>query len=92
MKGIEPRTIRVVGFENLRAKRSRARRKCFVWTWTMVFIVGIVTQHLIASDLLGSSAAIGRPAPDVTLNTTTGGFRLSEQRGKVLVLYFSFAG
>ncbi len=92
MKGIAPENVRVAGFANLRLKRSEARRKRFVWTWTMVFIVVIVTQHLIASDLLGSSAAVGRPAPDVTLNTTNGGFRLSEQRGKVLVFYFSFPG
>ena len=36
--------------------------------------------------------ADGERAPDLVLSTTTGELRLSEQRGKVLLLYFSFPG
>ena len=32
------------------------------------------------------------PAPDMTLATLSGEFQLSENRGEVLVLYFSFPG
>lgn len=40
-----------------------------------------------------SSGAVDRPsAPDITVATTAGDYRLSQQRGKVVVLYFSFPG
>ncbi|MFQ5860301.1 MAG: hypothetical protein ACE5IG_01965 [Dehalococcoidia bacterium] len=47
---------------------------------------------LFAAGLLGGSTASGEPAPDVTLATADGPFQLSEQRGDVVVLYFSFPG
>lgn len=34
----------------------------------------------------------GELAPDVTLPTLQGPYRLSEQRGEAVVLYFSFVG
>jgi len=41
---------------------------------------------------LGGAWAAGEPAPDITLKTENGDFRLADQKGKVLVLYFSFPG
>ncbi len=51
-----------------------------------------VLLHSTITDLLGGPRAAGEPAPDITLNTSDGEFRLSQQRGKVLLLYFSFPG
>ncbi len=78
--------------KNQRAKNSGARRRHFLWAGSRVLIAGIVAYGLFATDLLGGSRAAAEPAPDVTLNTLNGEFRLSQQRGKVLVLYFSFPG
>ena len=61
-------------------------------TRSLIFIVGLVAYGLFASDLLSGSRAAGEPAPAITLNTADGEFRLSQQRGKVLLLYFSFPG
>lgn len=80
------------GGKNQRTKSSGARRKRFSWAGGLLFIVWLVAYGLFATDLLGGSRAAGEPAPDVTLNTVDGEFRLSQQRGKVLLLYFSFPG
>ena len=80
-----------VAGENRRAKSSGWRRRFFL-AGSLLFIGGIVAYGLFATDLLGGSRAAGEPAPDVTLNTADGEFRLSQQRGKVLLLYFSFPG
>ena len=39
-----------------------------------------------------SGLGLANPAPDITLATLSGDFQLSENRGEVLVLYFSFPG
>ncbi len=80
------------GGKNQRAKSSGGRRKRFFLAGSLVLIAGIVAYGLFATDLLGGSRAAGEPAPDVTLNTVDGEFRLSQHRGKVLLLYFSFPG
>ncbi len=80
------------GGKNQRAKSSRAKRRHFLWAGSLVFIAAIVAYGLFATDLLGGSRAAGEPPPEVTLNTVDGEFRLSQERGKVLLLYFSFPG
>ncbi len=40
----------------------------------------------------GAARVSAETAPDVTLATLDGEFRLSENRGEVLLLYFSFPG
>lgn len=45
-----------------------------------------------SSSRLGSQEAAAELAPDITLTTLQGDYRLSEQRGEVVVLYFSFVG
>ncbi len=51
---------------------------------------------LFASGLLTSSGSEPTVryeiAPDIALATAAGNFQLSDQRGKVVVLYFSFPG
>ena len=58
--------------------------------------MGIIIYSFFAAGLLGSASepnnVTAEAAPDVILATADGEFRLSEQRGKVLVLYFSFPG
>ena len=41
---------------------------------------------------VGAAPVSAEPAPDVTLATLDGDFRLSENRGEVLLLYFAFPG
>jgi hypothetical protein len=55
-------------------------------------IVGLLAWGLFATDMGGIGQLAAEPAPDVTVSTANGEFRLSHQRGKVLVLYFSFPG
>ncbi|MFB3120951.1 MAG: hypothetical protein ACE10H_02020 [Candidatus Binatia bacterium] len=88
----EQESLPVTEGENRQTKSSGARKKRFSWAGGLLFIVGLVAYGLFVTDLLGGSRAAGEPAPDVTLNTANGEFRLSQQRGKVLLLYFSFPG
>jgi len=61
-------------------------------TRILIFISAILAFSLFAGHLVGNSRAAAEPAPDVTLKTANGEFSLSQQRGKVLLLYFSFPG
>ncbi len=90
--GTEQESLPATEGKNRRTKSSGARRKRFFWAGSLVLIAAIVAYGLFVTDLLGGSRAAGEPAPDVTLNTANGEFRLSQQRGKVLLLYFSFPG
>ena len=80
-----------IASENRRTRRTRAMRRRLFWTGTLVLILGLFAYGILATDLL-VGAGSGEPAPDVTLKTASGDLRLSEQRGKVVVLYFSFPG
>ncbi len=80
------------GGKNQRTKSPGAGRKRFFWAGSLVLIAAIVAYGFFATDLLGGSGAAGEPAPDVTLYTVDGKFRLSQQRGKVILLYFSCPG
>ncbi|MFQ5851900.1 MAG: hypothetical protein ACE5JU_15120 [Candidatus Binatia bacterium] len=84
--------LRVGAVEDQQAKGTWTRKKRFFRDASLVLIMGIMAYSLFASDLHGGSGPAGEPAPDVTLNTVDGEFRLSQQRGKVLLLYFSFPG
>ncbi len=65
----------------------------FLWMGGLVFVLAVVVSVVLASGLLqGSGQAKGDLAPDITLATTEGDFRISEQRGSVVVLYYSFPG
>jgi hypothetical protein len=58
----------------------------------MALIIGLLAYALFVTNLLAGARSAGEPAPDVSLNTTNGEFRLSQQKGKVVILYFSFPG
>lgn len=56
-------------------------------------IVGAVALlAILSSSFSGGGTASGETAPDITLATAAGEFQLSEQRGEVTLLYFSFPG
>ncbi len=69
-----------------------AKRKRYVPACRRAFIAGIIASLLFPTALLGGAWAAGEPAPDITLKTENGTFRLADQKGKVVVLYFSFPG
>ena len=66
----------------------------FLWIGGPGFALAVDSVSvLLASGLLqGAEKAEGDLAPAITLTTTEGDFRISEQQGKVVVLYYSFAG
>lgn len=74
------------------AKRLRPKSRPLIWAGCLVFIVGVLAYGLFITNVGGAAQAAGVPAPDVSVSTPNGEFRLSQQRGKVLVLYFSFPG
>jgi len=74
------------------AKHLRPKSKRLVWAGSLAFVVGLLAYGLFATDVGGAAQAAGEPAPDVTVSTANGEFRLSHQKGKILVLYFSFPG
>ncbi len=77
-----------------KAKSGFIRRRLM---WAVVAALVLVTGafSLFLSGLLtgsGTESATKEPAPDIVLATAAGNFQLSDQRGKVVVLYFSFPG
>ncbi len=77
-----------------KARSGFIRRRLF---WSVVASLALVTAafSLFASGLLtgpGTETTVKEPAPDIALATAAGNFQLSDQRGKVVVLYFSFPG
>lgn len=80
------------GGDNRPARRLGPKSRRLVWAGSLTFIVGLLAYGLFATDVGGAAQAAGQPAPDVSMSTANGEFRLSQQRGKVLVLYFSFPG
>ncbi len=80
-----------------RIKQSSARQ---LKTWWFLGAGLIAAVALFVGLTFASSGSLApesglvsaNPAPDMTLVTLSGDFQLSENQGKVLVLYFSFAG
>jgi len=76
------------GPKTVGVRRARGRLVRFVRS---AFIIGLVGLVALTGSLGGVWAA-GEPAPDITLKTENGDFRVADQKGKVVVLYFSFPG
>ena len=60
-----------------------------------IALLAVLTPMLSGPDIpeiAGQEFRTSETAPDMTLVTLDGEFRLSENRGKVLLLYFSFPG
>ena len=66
-----------------------------IWTGFLAFVLVVVAFSLLGTGLFGGSGtgtSIAEAAPDITLVTVGGEYQLSDQRGKVVVLYFSLPG
>ena len=76
-----------------RKKQTSRRRRVL---WAVVGVLGVLVAWLVISNPLpstsGSVQVAAQPAPDITLVTNQGDYRLSEQKGEVVALYFSFVG
>ena len=70
----------------------RQRRRWLLPGLGALFVIFVVGMSLFSTGLLGSREASADLAPDVTLATFQGDLQLSRERGKVVVLYFSFPG
>ena len=60
-----------------------------------IVLLAVLTSILSGPDtpeITGQEFGLSETAPDMTLVTLDGEFRLSENRGKVVLLYFSFPG
>ncbi|HWP34125.1 MAG TPA: hypothetical protein VNM66_00870 [Thermodesulfobacteriota bacterium] len=68
------------------------RRSATRWLALAGTLVGLTALGLWGAGAPSLRRPAGEPAPDVTVRTESGAYRLSEQRGKVVVLYFSFPG
>lgn len=75
-------------------KKQTARRRRMLWA--VVGVLGVLVAWLVISNPLPSTSkniqVAAEPAPDITLVTNQGDYRLSEQKGEVVALYFSFVG
>jgi hypothetical protein len=71
------------------AGRARGR---LVRSVRLAFIVSLLAVVAFVAGSLGGAWAAGEPAPDITLKTENGDVRVADQKGKVVVLYFSFPG
>ncbi len=80
--------------------RSWSSNKRLIWAGVLGLVLVIAVSGIFVSGLLGGSrkgdVTAGSPtaalAPDIALTTVDGDFLLSEQRGRVTLLYFSFPG
>ncbi len=80
---------------NLRTQRRRpaARRRGVIWA--VVGGLGLLVAWLVISNPLPTPEAaqsLAEPAPDITLTTQQGEYRLSEQKGETVALFFAFVG
>ncbi len=89
-------TISDKGKRNRQAERKKKASRRRRVLWGVVGVLGVFVAWLVISNPLPSSSknvqVAAEPAPDITLMTKQGDYRLSEQKGEVVALYFSFVG
>ncbi len=76
-------------------RRQVARRRQVRWA-VLAGALGLFVAWLVISNPLPTANNgqffVAEAAPDITLTTQQGEYRLSEQKGEVVALYFSFVG
>ena len=75
-------------------RRKQARRRRGV-LWGLAGGMGLLVAWLVISNPLpgpGGASTVSGPAPDITVTTPDGDYRLSDQKGDLVALYFSFTG
>ncbi len=78
-----------------RTKRKiQASRRRRVLLWAAVGGLGVFVAWAVISNPLPTTKAqsLAEPAPDITLTTQEGEYRLSEQKGETVALFFAFVG
>ena len=80
--------------ERGRQVRARGLWQRGKWWFTGGGVAGAVALLVVLTSALSGPEITtgGEPAPDMVLATANGEFRLSDQRGEVSLLYFSFPG
>ncbi len=73
-------------------KEHDAGRQRQWWLVAAGAVLVIALALVLSAGQPGSQEAAADLAPDLTLTTLQGDFRLSEKRGDILALYFSFVG
>lgn len=77
-------------------RRKQASRRRRGLLWALVGGIGLFVAWLVIANPLTSTSknvqSAAEPAPDITLMTKQGDYRLSDQKGQVVALYFSFVG
>ena len=83
----------MTGLSRQRERRRQVARRRRV-LWAVVGGLGLFVAWLVISNPLPTTNEqfVAEPAPDITLTTQQGEYRLSEQKGEVVALYFSFVG
>jgi len=73
-------------------RRQAARRRGLLWA--VAGGLGLFVAWQVISNPLPSTKpqSLAEPAPDITLNTQQGEYRLSEQKGETVALFFAFVG
>ncbi|OGA45479.1 MAG: hypothetical protein A3G24_10515 [Betaproteobacteria bacterium RIFCSPLOWO2_12_FULL_62_13] len=72
-------------------KYSLVRTGHTLRTVAAVFI-GLALSGVFTTLPAGAASTAGEAVPNVTLSTSNGDFRLSQQKGRVLILFFTFPG
>ena len=85
----------MTGLSRQRERRRQVARRRRV-LWAVVGGLGLFVAWLVISNPLPTAnngqSFVAEAAPDITLMTKQGDYRLSEQKGEVVALYFSFVG
>ncbi len=85
----------MTGLSRKRERRRQVARRRRV-LWAVVGGLGLFVAWLVISNPLPTANNgqffVAEAAPDITLTTQYGEYRLSEQKGEVVALYFSFVG
>jgi len=58
----------------------------------LILLIGLAGNGFFAAVPGVAAGNVGEAAPDVTLRTVNGTFRLSQYKGQVLILFFTFPG
>ncbi|GMR09890.1 MAG: hypothetical protein BMS9Abin28_0710 [Anaerolineae bacterium] len=79
---------------NRQAERNRRALRRRRVLWAVAGGLGVFVAWAVISNQLPTTKVqpAAEPAPDITLTTQQGEYRLSEQKGETVALFFAFVG